>query len=401
MTSYASPARQLSAILIAPDRELARLVSTSASEAMLFQILAELKSYPSPQTLDLRLRQLKPDVVLVDVASDEATGCEVIRLTIQLSPETHVIALHYESKADAVLKSLRAGATEFLHAPFDRATQAEAVARLLRMRAPEPAAEPELGRVVAFSSVKPGAGSSTIATQAAFAIRRATGKNVLLVDFDLAGGVIGFCLKISQPACVLDALAQAEHLDAAAWASLAVNCDGVDVLCAPAAPYTEPVEAARVHALVDYARAVYDWIVIDTPAVFERLSLLTIGRADQTLLVSTAELPSLHLARKAVMTLEQLGFPKERFQMIVNRMNGREGMTVADIEKLLNCKVHATLPSDYFALHRVVTLGQPLDGDGELGRALQALAGSISGQGAVEKRGDAAPANERLAFSVL
>ncbi len=401
MTFYASPARQLSAILIAPDRELARLLTAGVAEAMMFQILAELKSYPSQQTLDIRLRQLKPDVVLVDVASDESIACEVIGLVIKLSPETHVIALHHESKADAVLKSLRAGATEFLHAPFDRATQAEAVARLLRMRSPEPAVEPELGQVVVFSSVKPGAGSSTIATEAAFAIHRATGKSILLADFDLAGGVIGFCLKISQQESVLEALERAEHLDAAAWASLTVNCDGVDVLCAPVAPYTEPVEAARVHALLDYARTLYDWIVIDTPAVFERLSLLTIGRADQTFLVSTAELPSLHLARKAVMTLEQLGFPKERFQMIVNRMNGREGMSVADIEKLLNCKVHATLPSDYFALHRVVTLGRPLDGDGDLGKALQALAGSISGHGAVAKRGGPPPTNERLAFSAL
>ena len=87
--------------------------------------------------------------------------------------------------------------------------------------------------------------------------------------------------------------------------------------------------------------------------------------------------------------------------MIVNRMSGREGVTVSDIEKLLNCSVYATLPNDYFALHRVVTLGQPLAGDGELGKAVQVLAGLISGPSAVAKRGAAPPANERLAFSVL
>ena len=401
MTSSASTARQLSAILIAPDRELARQLNAGVAESMMFQILAELKNYPSQQTLDIRLRQLKPDVVLVDVATDEAAACGVIGMAVKLSPEMHVIALHHEGKSDAVLNSLRAGATEFLHAPFDRDTQAEAIARLLRIRSPQSAAEPELGQVVAFSSVKPGAGASTIATQAAFAIHRTTGKRVLLADFDLAAGAIGFCLQIDQPDSVFDALQRGEHLDAAAWGSFTASSNSIDVLCAPVTPCTDPVGADRVHAVIDYARTLYDWVVIDTPTVFERISLLTFGRADATLLVSTAELPSLHLARRAVSTLQQLGFPKERFQMIVNRMSGREGVTVSDIEKLLNCSVYATLPNDYFALHRVVTLGQPLTGDGELGKAVQVLAGLISGPSAVAKRGAAPPANERLAFSVL
>jgi pilus assembly protein CpaE len=44
------------------------------------------------------------------------------------------------------------------------------------------------------------------------------------------------------------------------------------------------------------------------------------------------------------------------------------------MEKLFGCKVHARLPNDYFSLHRVVTLGQPLGADGELGRAIESVA---------------------------
>ena len=85
-------------------------------------------------------------------------------------------------------------------------------------------------------------------------------------------------------------------------------------------------------------------------------------------MVSTAELPSLHLTRKALTLVEQLGFPKERFQVLVNRVDKRTSIGVADMEKLFGCKVHASLPNDYFSLHRVVTLGQPLGNDGELGK---------------------------------
>ena len=48
------------------------------------------------------------------------------------------------------------------------------------------------------------------------------------------------------------------------------------------------------------------------------------------------------------------------------------------MEKLFGCPVHASLPNDYFSLHRVVTLGQPLGGDGELGKAIENLASRLS-----------------------
>ena len=65
--------------------------------------------------------------------------------------------------------------------------------------------------------------------------------------------------------------------------------------------------------------------------------------------------------------------------MVINRANKRDGIGGSDIEKLFNCPVHALFPNDYFSLHRVVTLGQPLGGDCELGRAIESLASRISG----------------------
>jgi len=95
--------------------------------------------------------------------------------------------------------------------------------------------------------------------------------------------------------------------------------------------------------------------------------------------VSTAELPSLHLTRKALNMVDQLGFPKDRFQVLVNRVDKRDNIGVADMERLFGCGVHASLPNDYFALHRVVTLGQPLGADGELGKSIEAVAQRLCG----------------------
>jgi pilus assembly protein CpaE len=131
--------------------------------------------------------------------------------------------------------------------------------------------------------------------------------------------------------------------------------------------------------LVEQARQIYDWVILDLPTVFNRTSLMAISECERAYLISTTELPSLHLTRKALTMVGQLGFPKERFHVVLNRVDRRDNMGVDDMEKLFGCKVHARLPNDYFSLHRVVTLGQPLGAEGDLGRAIEGVASVLSG----------------------
>jgi pilus assembly protein CpaE len=376
----------LTALSIIPDRALASQLAASLERTRSFQIVSEFNSYPSHQALEIRVRQIKPDVILLDLASDLDQACELIRCVTSFNLETHVVGLHVCNDSDAILRSLRSGASEFLYAPFDVQTQNDAVARLRRLLQPGPAAESEPGNIIAFSSAKPGSGASTLAAQTAFALRRTTSKRVLLADFDLMGGMIGFYLKLTNTKSLLDLLPLAERLDDGAWASAVAVADGVDILAAPETPYAGPVDAARLHAVMEYARMNYDWVVIDLPVVFQRLSLMTISESDRAFLVSTPELPSLHLARKAVNLLDQLGFPKERFQILMNRINRRDEIGGSDIERLFNCAIDARIPNDYFSLHRAVTLGQPVDAHCELGKAMESLAGRLSGRGSQDRK---------------
>jgi len=376
----------LTALSIIPDRALASQFSMAIERTRAFQILSDFKSYPSQQTLEIRLRQTKPDVILLDLVSDLDVACELIRSVNALNLQTHVVGLHVRNDSDAILRSLRMGASEFLYAPFDPDTQTEAVTRLRRLLQPEPANDVQPGTIIAFSSAKPGSGASTLAAQTAFALRRTTSKRVLLADFDLMGGMIGFYLKLSHSKSLLDALETADQLNETLWSSFAASADGVDILPAPETAYAGGVDPARLHAVLEYVRLNYDWVVIDLPVVFQRLSLMTISESDRAFLVSTSELPSLHLARKAVNLLDQLGFPKDRFQIMVNRINKRDEIGGADFEKLFNCPVHSRVPNDYFSLHRAVTLGQPVDGHCELGKAIQSLAERLCGNGSNDRK---------------
>jgi hypothetical protein len=61
--------------------------------------------------------------------------------------------------------------------------------------------------------------------------------------------------------------------------------------------------------------------------------------------------------------------------------------------------VHASLPNDYFSLHRVVTLGQPLGAEGDLGKSIESVASRLCGAFDQAKKTAAGPREMKPAFS--
>jgi pilus assembly protein CpaE len=374
-TNGSQDARQLTALFIAPGRELARQFAETLPLTHGFQILTEMKSYPSRQTLEVRLRQLQPEVVLLDLATDLERALVVIGEIVAWNPSIRVIGLDVQNDPEAIVASLRQGASEFLCAPFDPAIQELALARLRRLVEPTAPAVHAAGTVIVFSSAKPGSGASTLAAQLAYALRRGSANRVLLADLDRMTGTLSFYLKI-------------EACDAGDGTGVVSVRHGIDVFPAGTGAI-EPLDLAGLRELLEWARPAYDWILLDMPAVFQRATLLALPEADYAFLVTTAELSSLHLTRKALLFLAQLGFGRDRIRVLVNRVARGDGLGRSDVEKILGSGVHSSFPNDYHSLDRALARGEPLGSDCELGRAVAELARGLA---AVPASGRAAPA---------
>ncbi|MGC8792817.1 MAG: AAA family ATPase [Bryobacteraceae bacterium] len=377
---------QLTALLVVPDQQMAQTLVAALKQARAFQVIAELHSYPPPQTLQIRVRQFAPEVVMLDVASDFATAAELIRSLARVNPPVHVIGVHRSNEPEALVGALRAGASEFLYAPFEAAAQQEAAARIRRLRQPESSSPRQPGKLLMFSSVKPGAGASTLASQTAFALHRLTAQRVLMVDMDFMSGTTSFYLRAPASRALEQLLIAGNQLPASRWTSLIERIHGVDVLPAPPAPGLEAADPARLHELAEYARRNYDWVLLDLPAIFHRLSLLALAECDTGFLVTTMDLASLHLARKAVRMLGHLGLTQDRFRVLVNRVGKGDGLRLSDMQKVIECPAHARFPSDEFALQRMLTLGEPLDAGSELGSSVEEFAGKLAGVAQADKK---------------
>jgi pilus assembly protein CpaE len=145
------------------------------------------------------------------------------------------------------------------------------------------------------------------------------------------------------------------------------------------------VSQGRINEVLEAARGHYDWVVVDLPSIFHPSSVQTIKEADHAFLVSTPELASLHLARRAVTMLTEAGIDPQKFQVLINRMESRDELSVGKLSKLFNCKVNTSLSDDKLGIQRILTIGKPLAGETDLGRAIDSLAAKLMG-GVPEKK---------------
>ncbi|HXI39077.1 MAG TPA: cellulose synthase operon protein YhjQ/BcsQ [Bryobacteraceae bacterium] len=397
-SNVTSPPAQLTAFAILPDRTLAQQFLQALSQSRAFKISAEWTSYPPLGKLVAQLRQARPDVLLIDVSSHLAQASALINAACSSPTPVPVIALHTGNDAPVLLDCLRAGAAEFLYAPFSPEIQRQAVARIASLLPGEQAGETRRGRLVVFTSAKPGSGASTLAAHTAFALHEVTGQRILLVDFALWSGTMRLLFKLPEAPSVAEALRAVENgtLDATpeTWAPLVQRKGGVDVLPSPGALAIGNPDPSKLRRILACARPVYDWVIVDLPTVFERLSLLMLPESEHGFLVTTPELPSLHLTRKAVSQLAQIGLSLANFHVIVNRAGRADEVTLEAMAKIFKAPVYATFPNDYLSLHKALSAGQPV-GPCALERALWEFARAICSEPRDADAAKTGPALER------
>jgi len=374
------PNAPLAALAVLPNRTLAQEFLRALAASRAFEVMTEWTSYPPVSKLESQVRQTRPEVVLIDVSTNLGQAAALIEAAAAFRPPLGIIALHTSNQAEALLECLRAGATEFLYAPFTAELQTETAARITnRFRGAErvPARH---GRLVVFTSAKPGSGASTLAAHTAFAVHEVTGQRILLVDFALSSGTMRLLFKLPEVPSLAEALAAVEsnslNGDSESWAPLVQRKGGVDLLPSPGALSLASCEASKLRKILECARPVYDWVIVDLPTVFDRLSLLMLPESDHVFLVTTPELPALHLTRKAVSLLAQMGLSPDNFHVIVNRAGKAGQLTLEAMAKIFKAPVHASFPNDYLSLHKALSAGQPI-GPCPLERALWEFARAL------------------------
>jgi len=363
------------------------------------QLLEVLKGIPVRIVLDQggfgawhlvqeRLERLQPDVVLVDLGEEVEERFGYIQKVRMLARPPAIMVIHSANDAQLILSAMRAGAAEFLTLPLAQAALEAALERISAL-APERRAGTETGgKLLAFLAAKGGAGATTLACNVAVGLARSTGKEALLADLDLETGNVAFAMKTSSQYNILDACRNISRLDAHFWRGLVSNgLPGLNILTAPAdLRGLDAPQAVEIRQVLRFARTVYDFSLVDLASSLNRLTLAVLEDADQAFLVSTSDLPSLHLAKRVLQTLLQTGYGRERVRLLVNRCSRRDQVTPEDIERNLGVPVYWSFPEDSDSVGEFYVKGGAIAPQSDLGKSIRRFVQQISPPPAEKKK---------------
>lgn len=366
-------------LVLGPDPRLGESIRTLMSAEVPTAQVFEVRAYPDLTALGNLLGGQQLSVCLLDATTQRDTALSLIREIQRLAPKLPVIALLASDAPDLILASLRQGAAEFLVHPFQKEQMDTVVTRVV---AAYPHLMPSLedGRVIVVAPAKGACGASTVAVNLAFQKKRLGAKRLLLADLDALTGIDSFLLKIRTPYSFLDALKRGPQLDADIWKGLVHTMDGIDVLVAPDV-ITEPLYSLTdPRPLLDFARALYDVVIIDAASVYGEWNLKLAQSADELLLIIQADSPSVKGAQRALRHLESNSVTPPRVKPVLNRYRKEYGVGPEVVQAALGVAPVATLPADYEVIQKSLIEGKPAAPGTPFHKGISNLAAALSGQ---------------------
>jgi pilus assembly protein CpaE len=202
------------------------------------------------------------------------------------------------------------------------------------------------GKIVTVFSTKGGVGKSLVATNLGVALA-SSGRSTCLVDLDINSGDVAIMLQLTPQRTINDLVGFNGVIEAEGIGSILTHhSDNLSVVAAPVR-LDSPDQASvdDIGKLLDALRRMVDFVVVDTSGVFDDHALCALDRSDLIVLVGTLDIPSLKALKLATSTLEMLNFPKSTWKFVLNRADGKVGLTTEEYEKTLDLEADCSLVS--------------------------------------------------------
>jgi pilus assembly protein CpaE len=376
----------LSVAVISPDMRRRNAVLHALGECQTGQI-QEFVTYPSELNDVQRMLGQNFDVVLVDLDSNPDHALNLVE-TISVQGLTIPMIYSEQADPDLLLRSMRAGAREFLTLPLDTGVMAEALVRASAIRKTVQPPNKEDGRLLVFLSAKGGSGVTTLACNYAVSLAEESGQKTLLIDLNLPLGDAAINLGIQARYSTVDALQNSSRLDASFLSTMMVShSSGLFVLAAPSEmAATAQFSEGAVNQLLEVARQGFDYVVVDAGSRLDLQQTHLFDESTTMYLVTQIGVPELRNANRLISRLSTTGGPK--LSIVINRYDPRNReISDENVTKALTRPAEWKIPNNYAAVRRMQNTAISLmDDDSEISRAIRQMTRAVCGQPAIPEK---------------
>src|SRR5258705_4224062 len=303
--------------------------------------------------------RLHPSAVIINLTHMGEPALKLVQRIVNECPKTSVICASRESSPDLILRSMRAGAHDFIRLPIIEEELTTVIERTAEFTVEHADDTPKKrGRAIAVFSSKGGCGTSLIATNLAMTQKTPT----VLVDLNLQSGDLELLLGLKPKFSLADVVENRDRLDDALLASyITPHSKNLSLLAAPMnAESAEDIEPKHIYEVMELLRHRYENVIIDTPHNFDSTTISALDHADQILEVLTLEIHAIRSTRRALELFDRLGYPRTKVRLVVHRWSKNIELDQKQVEDFLGERVIAFIQSDYRAAVNSINLGQPL-----------------------------------------
>jgi pilus assembly protein CpaE len=315
----------------------------------------------------LGIRSDQPCLNIVDF-SDAVHALPLAR-TLAGRPQIVTIGVGCGISRDEVLQLMQAGVRDVV----PQFTYRDLLHAVNRALATQGATGEILADVYSFVPAKPGCGATTLATQAAGMAARMGAEPTLLMDFDIRLGVTTFLLRAEGTRTIVEALQQIDRLDRDMWSNLVSQIGNLHLLGSGAADFSHTFQTDHFRELLDFAVRQYSVVSVDLPGTMEDYECEVLLRSKSILLVCTPDIGALHVARRKSNWFRDLHLT-DKVSVVVNCVEGRNSLSVQDIERIVQLPVRHLLPAGAKDLSKAVSKGSILEPNCPLGRQIAVIA---------------------------
>jgi pilus assembly protein CpaE len=345
-------------------------------------------------------RQLKPDVVLMDINMPDMDGITATERIRSMNPVTQIIMLSVQGDSNYMRRAMLAGARDFLTKPpavdeliaalrlagkIAREERAKSIAasQMVTGRLSLSTLLPStLGKIITIYSPKGGTGATTLAVNLAITLRSEEAP-VLIVDGNLQFGDVAVFMNEQVRNSILELAPRVDELDPDVVDEVIIShkASGVQILAAPPRPeYADKVTPEQFKKLLEYLRTLYHYIVVDTSSGLSDIVLAAMDASDLIVLITTQEIPAIKSARQFLDVAEVLNIDVNRILFVMNRFDRRIGILPEKISASFKHRIMAVLPFDERVVIPSVNRGIPFmlgDRSRPISKGILALEGVV------------------------
>ncbi|MCA9149377.1 MAG: AAA family ATPase [Planctomycetales bacterium] len=306
--------------------------------------------------------QSRPDVGIICLDENPDKAIRLVENLREIA-ECSVVVVSSSNDGDLILRSMRAGAKEFLTQPLTVDELLAAFERIGQQRAGGGGAKNRGCCCIAVAGAGGGVGSTSVAVNLGCALAADEANSVALVDLDMSLGDADVFLDTIPDYTLADVAQNVSRMDFALLKkSMTKHSSGLYLLPRPVqlqdAPLVAPEDFRRVLGLM---KASFSHVLLDLSKAYSPLDMSALEEADHVLLVTQLDLPCLRNVVRLMMSFDEVDGLKDKTKIIVNRVGldaGQIGLKKA--QETIGRDIFWQIPNDYRTMVEVRNNGVPL-----------------------------------------